>query len=218
MKAVIFDMDGVIIDSEPLWKIAEIEAFAKVNLDLTNTDCEETVGMRIDEVVKMWHNKVGWRNRSLKEVEDDIVDILIREVKSQGKMLEGVQEALYAIQSAGLKIGLATSSAQRILEVVLSELGISQYFDIVHSAEFETYGKPHPSVFISTAKKLDVEPVECLVIEDSLTGVIAAKAARMKVIAIPEKTHQYDDRLKISDKILSSLNQFSLDEAIKLWV
>lgn len=57
MKAVIFDMDGVLIDSEPLWKIAEIEGFGKVGINLTNTDCEETVGLRIDEVVKLWYKK-----------------------------------------------------------------------------------------------------------------------------------------------------------------
>ena len=87
-------MDGVIIDSEPLWKIAEVEAFAKVGLDLTHTECEETVGLRIDEVVKMWHTKVGWTSKTIKEVETDIVDILIREINQQGKALEGLFESL----------------------------------------------------------------------------------------------------------------------------
>jgi mannitol-1-/sugar-/sorbitol-6-/2-deoxyglucose-6-phosphatase len=217
MKAVIFDMDGVLIDSEPLWKIAEVEAFAKVNIDLTHRDCEETVGLRIDEVVKMWYDKVGWKNISLQEVENDIVDILIREINLQGQVLEGVRETLELFQIAGIKIALATSSAQRILEVVLMKLELTHYFDVTHSAEFEDYGKPHPAVFISAANQLEVSPVDCLVIEDSLNGVIAAKAARMKVVAIPEKTHHFNEKLKIADKILPSLNQFSLDEALKLW-
>lgn len=217
MKALIFDMDGVLIDSEPLWKIAEIEGFGKVGLDLTQTDCEETVGLRIDEVVKMWHNKVGWTNKSLKDVENDIIDILIREIKANGKALEGVHESLEIIKSADLKIGLATSSANRILDVVLSELKIDHYFDAVHSAENESHGKPHPAVFLSAAKKLNIDPFDCLVIEDSLNGVIAAKAARMKVIAIPEKSHQYDERLKIADEILSSLVGFDPEDYKKLW-
>lgn len=218
MKAVIFDMDGVLIDSEPLWKIAEIEGFGKVGLDLTQTDCEETVGLRIDEVVKMWHEKVGWTNRTLKEVEEDIIDILIREVKEKGSALAGVHDSLDAIKTAGYKIGLGTSSSNRILEEVLNKLEIRSYFDAVHSAEHESHGKPHPAVFLSAAKKLEVDPISCLVIEDSLNGVIAAKAARMKVIAIPEKSHQYDERLKIADKILPSLNHFKLDELALLWV
>ena len=217
MEAVIFDMDGVLIDSEPLWKIAEVTAFAKVGLDLTNTDCEETVGLRIDEVVKMWHAKVGWTNKTLIEVETDIIDILIQEIKNQGKALAGVHESLDAIKSEGLKIALATSSYQRIIDAVLDKLGIADYFEVCHSAEFEEFGKPHPSVFLTTASQLNVDPTQCLVIEDSLNGVLAAKAARMKVVAIPEKTHEYDERLIISDKILPSLNHFRLDELRKLW-
>lgn len=211
-------MDGVLIDSEPLWKIAEVEAFAKVGLDLTHTDCEETVGLRIDQVVKMWHQKVGWTNKTCQEVERDIVDILIREIQSKGKELEGVSDSLDKIKSEGYKIGLATSSYERIIHVVLEKLEIAAYFDVLHSAEHEEYGKPHPAVFINTAKKLKVNPEDCLVIEDSLNGVLAAKSARMKVLAIPEKTHQYDKRLNISDKIIPSLNHFSLDELLKLWV
>jgi len=217
MKAVIFDMDGVLIDSEPLWKIAEVEGFGKVGLDLAHTDCEETVGLRIDEVVKMWHQKVGWTEKSLKDVEEDIINILIREIGTQGKALEGVHETLDHIKSQDLKIALATSSSERIIEVVLDRLEIRDYFEIAHSAEHEIYGKPHPAVFLSAAEQLSVHPTDCLVIEDSLNGVIAAKASRMKVIAVPEKSHQYDERLKIADKIIPSLNHFKLKEAALLW-
>lgn len=207
-EAVIFDMDGVLIDSEPLWKIAEVEAFAKVGLNLTYTDCEETVGLRIDQVVQLWYEKVKWTNKSVKAVEDDIVDILIREIKAQGKALVGVETALQNVKATGLKIGLATSSYQRIIDAVVAKLGIGHYFDVMHSAEFETYGKPHPAVFLTCAEKLGVDPTKCLVIEDSFNGVIAAKAARMKVIAIPEKSHQNDPRLVIADELLNDLSKF----------
>lgn len=217
MKAIIFDMDGVLIDSEPLWKIAEVEAFKKVGLDLTHTDCEETVGLRIDEVVKMWHSRVGWKDKTVKEVEDDIVDILIREIRSQGKALEGVHKALDHIKSQDLKIALATSSYERIIHEVLDKLEIGDYFDFYHSAEHEPLGKPHPGVFLTTADRLEVHPTDCLVIEDSVNGVLAAKSARMKVVAVPEKSHEYDQRLIISDKILPSLNHFSLDDLRFLW-
>ena len=217
MKAVIFDMDGVLIDSEPLWKIAEIEGFGKVGLDLTYTDCEETVGIRIDQVVELWHKKAGWSGKTIREVADDIVDILIREINKQGKALIGVYDALEQIKNKGYKIGLATSSYQRIIQAVLEKLQIAPYFDEVHSAEFEVYGKPHPAVFLTTAEKLGTHPAECLVIEDSFNGVLAAKAARMKVIAIPEKTHLKDPRLVIADRILGTLNEFNLEDVLKLW-
>lgn len=210
MKTIIFDMDGVLIDSEPLWKIAEVEAFAKVGLDLTYTDCEETVGLRIDQVVKLWYKKVGWTNKSVKEVEDDIIAILIREIKLQGKELPGVTEKLTELKQAGYTIGLATSSYQRIIEVVVDKLNIRNYFTVLHSAEHEVYGKPHPAVFITCAEKLGVQPEECLVIEDSFNGVLAAKSARMEVIVIPEKSHQSDQRLTIADQLLDSLYELKL--------
>lgn len=217
MKAIIFDMDGVLIDSEPLWKIAEIEGFGKVGINLTQTDCEETVGLRIDEVVRLWHKKVGWTDKSMQAVSDDIVDVLIREIYNQGKALPGVYELLENAKLSGLKIGLATSSYQRIIHAVLEKLGIEKYFDELHSAEFEIHGKPHPAVFLTTAEKLNIHPTDCLVVEDSFNGVLAAKSARMKVVAVPEKSHQYDQRLIIADKILPSLHAIDLSDLAVLW-
>lgn len=210
-------MDGILIDSEPLWKIAEIEAFAKVGLNTTETDFEESVGLRIDEVVKLWHAKVKWTNKTVKEVENDIVNILIREIKSQGKELLGVTDLLKKLKSKGFKIGLATSSYQRIIDAVLEKLNIGEYFDICHSAEHEIHGKPHPSVFITTAKKLGVSPIDCLVFEDSLNGVIAAKAARMKVIAVPEHCNTFNPKLILADKIIDSLANFDVESVEKFW-
>lgn len=210
-------MDGVLIDSEPLWKIAEIEAFKKVGIDLTHTDCEETVGLRMDEVVQLWYDRVGWKNKTLKEVENDVISIVIREINNQGQALPGVLDALNEIKTAGLKIGIATSSASSIMNTVVDKLKIRDYFNFMHSAENEIYGKPHPAVFISTAHKLNVRPANCLVIEDSLNGIIAAKAARMKVVAVPEKTHEISSKFKLADKILDNLNGFSLDECYHLF-
>lgn len=210
-------MDGILIDSEPLWKIAEIEAFAKVGLDTKETDFEESVGLRIDEVVKLWHAKVKWTNKTVKEVEDDIVNILIREINNQGKELPGVTNLLKTLKSKGYKIGLATSSYQRIIDAVLHKLNIGKYFDVCHSAEHEIHGKPHPSVFMTTANKLGVPASDCLVFEDSLNGVIAAKAARMKVIAVPEHSNTYNPKLIVADKIIDSLADFDVDKINELF-
>lgn len=209
IQAVIFDMDGVLIDSEPLWKLAEVEGFGKVGLDLTFTECEQTVGLRIDEVVKLWYERVNWPDKSVKEVADDIVDILIREIKQQGEALPGVLEALELCKKLNLKVGLATSSSNRIIKAVMERLEIEHYFDAIQSAEDEEFGKPHPAVFLNCAKRLGVNPLKCLVIEDSFNGIVAAKAARMEVIAIPEKSHQNDPRLVIADHQLDSLLDFS---------
>ena len=217
MKTIIFDMDGILINSEPLWKIAEIEAFAKVGLNTTATDFSESVGLRIDEVVQLWHDKIKWTNKTVKEVEDDIVTCVIREIHTQGEEMPGVTKLLKSLKLKGYKIGLATSSYQRIIDAVLTKLNIGDYFDVVHSAEYEKFGKPHPAVFMTTADKLNVKYSDCLVFEDSLNGVISAKAARMKVVAVPEACNGSNSKLIIADLIINSLVDFDIEKIDSLF-
>jgi len=216
-KTIIFDMDGILINSEPLWKIAEIEAFAKIGLNTKATDFEESVGLRIDEVVQLWHDKVKWTNKTVKAVEDDIVNIVIREIYAQGEEMEGVTDLLKSLKSKGYKIGLATSSYQRIIDAVLKKLNIGDYFDVIHSAEHEKFGKPHPAVFMTTADLLKVKYSDCLVFEDSLNGVISAKAARMKVVAVPEDCNGSNPKLIVADLILNSLADFDVERIDSLF-
>lgn len=206
--AVIYDMDGVLIDSEPLWKIAMENAFAKVGCHLKREDFQRTVGLRIDEVIKYWYSVAPWPDASTQEVEDMIIDGLIELIKENGEPLIGIPESLKFFKDQGKKIGLATSSYTRLIDVVLEELNLRSYFDFTHSAEHETHGKPHPAVYLKVADTLEVKPTRCLVIEDSLTGVISGKAARMYVVAIPEKTHAPNEKLILADEIHSDMPAF----------
>ena len=108
--AVIFDMDGVLIDSEPLWKIAMEEAFHSVGCMITKKDFQKTVGLRIDEVVQYWYNHVGWENLSAKELEELIIQKMVKLIRENGDPLEGVIDTIAFLKSKGVKIGLATSS------------------------------------------------------------------------------------------------------------
>ena len=198
-EAVIFDMDGVLIDSEPLWKVAMEKVFSDLGCKLAKTDFQKTVGLRIDEVISYWNKDQNLGVKDEKLVEIDIINRMIELVCDHPVPLKGVNETLAFLKSKHLKIGLATSSPNRLLEAVLSGLKIKQYFDIAHSAEFESYGKPHPAVYIETANLLGVHPNKCLVIEDSLNGVISGLAAKMKVVCIPEKTHLKEARLSVAD-------------------
>jgi sugar-phosphatase len=198
-EAVIFDMDGVLIDSEPLWKIAMEKVFSDLGCRLSKNDFQKTVGLRIDEVIAYWNKdqKLGITNE--KKVEDDIINRMIDLVRENPVPLIGVIETLAFLKSNQIKIGLATSSPNSLLEAVLDGLKIDQYFDVVHSAEFEEFGKPHPVVYINAANKMNVTPEKCLVIEDSLNGIISGKAAKMKVVCIPEKTHVKEPKLTLAD-------------------
>lgn len=210
IKAVIFDMDGLIIDSEPLWRKAEIEIFAKVGINLTEDDCKETMGYRLNEVVDLWYDRQPWEGISKKEVEESILERVSQLILSEGKIMAGLQDTLRACSELNLKIAIASSSPMKLILSVVKLLQMEQKFDVLHSAEFETYGKPHPAVFISTAKKLGVSPHDCLVLEDSLHGVISALSAKMKVIAVPD-SHQYDNpKFQVADGVLRSLCELNL--------
>ncbi len=207
-KAVIFDMDGVLIDSEPLWKIGMQKVFDKLGCNLTKKDFQKTVGLRIDEVIEYWFSVSPWENYSVKEVETQIMSEMVRLIHENGDPLPGVRETIAFLREKGLKIGLATSSFQVLIEAVLNTLDLTDAFDFVHSAEHETYGKPHPAVYLTVAQNLEVSPLDCLVIEDSLTGIIAGKAARMTVAAIPEKTHEVNPKIIVADYEFEDMTQF----------
>lgn len=198
-EAVIFDMDGVLIDSEPLWKIAMENVFKSIGCPLTKNDFKKTVGLRIDEVIQYWFEHVGWEEKSPKEVEDEIIEQMIFLIKENGTPLLGVIETLDYLKENNFKIGLGTSSYSILIETVLETLDIKNKFDFTHSAEQEAFGKPHPAVYLTVAQKLNVDPKKCLVIEDSLNGIIAGKAAKMKVVCIPEKTHDEEPKLILAD-------------------
>ncbi len=207
-KAVIFDMDGVLIDSEPLWKVAMEEVFISIGCPLTRKDFQKTVGLRLDEVIEYWFEHTGWENATPKEVEDRIVNRMIELLKEGGIPLMGVVETLQYLRLKGLKIGLATSSYEVLIDTVLDTLSIREYFDFTHSAEREAYGKPHPSVYLSVAEKFNIHPKSCLVIEDSLNGIISGKAARMKVVCIPEKSHSVEPKLMLADYQFEDMTLF----------
>lgn len=206
--AVIFDMDGVLTDSEPLWKIAMEEVFHSVGCKLMREDFQKTVGLRIDEVCEYWFKESAWEGATPKEVEDKIMLRMVELIHENGEPLPGVLETTAFLRERGMKIGLATSSYTILIDAVLETLKIRDRFDVIHSAENERYGKPHPAVYIHVAEQFKVDPTRCLVIEDSLNGVIAGKAAKMKVVCIPEKTHHPEPKLLVADYLFEDMLLF----------
>lgn len=205
IKAVIFDMDGVLIDSEPFWQESEIETFGRAGLALTRELCLQTMGLRVDEVVEYWRRRRDFDGAPAGALEDSIIGGVVERILSKGEAREGVAEALEFFRGRGVRVALASSSAYRLIRAVTERLGFAEEFDCVYSAEEEEYGKPHPGVYLTTARKLGVAPTECLAIEDSFNGVLAAKAARMKCVAVPEPGQRQDSRFCIADLVLDSL-------------
>lgn len=209
IQAVLFDMDGLLINSEPLWRQAEKEVFSLVNITLTDEMCFQTVGLRIDEVVAFWFEKFPWNNIPQASVKEKIVNRVIELVNEKGSALPGVYSVMDFFTSRNIPMGIASASDEKIIHAVVEQLQIKKFLQIIHSAEHETHGKPHPAVYLTAAQKLKVKPWHCLVFEDSFNGVIAAKAARMKVIAVPEDIHFGELHFHAADYTLQSLTAFN---------
>lgn len=209
-KAVIFDMDGVLIDSEPLWRRAMIRVFNASGLPFTENDCRVTTGMRIDQVITFWNNKSNFTtNEAL--VKNNIEDHLCGLIAAEGKAMKGLQQSLDMVADNGMMLALATSSSKKLIDSVLHVLKIEGYFKYIQSAEHLQYGKPHPEVFLKCAEAINTKPNDCLVIEDSLNGIIAAKAAGMSVIGIPEEHNINNQKFCLADITLTSLHEFNLE-------
>src|SRR4051812_8345496 len=150
IKAAIFDMDGVLINSEPFWQDSEIEVFDTIGLKLTHEMCRETTGLRIDHAVEYWLKRYEQQhsgqqhNISANEFEDRIVGGVIKHIQMRGELMVGVDHALAFFKSKGLQIALASSSSYKIISAVLEKLGLHDQFKLIYSAEEERLGKPHP--------------------------------------------------------------------------
>lgn len=208
IEAVIFDMDGTLIDSEPMWKEAEKFVFSSLGVDVTDELSCQTAAMTTREVTEFWYNLFPWSGRSLEQVEDDVVDRVATLIVAEGIAMEGVKMALDCCQSKALKIGLATNAPARLIPVVLEKLDIAHYFHAVSSSEHETQGKPDPAVYLSTVKKLNVEPSACIAIEDSVSGIMAAINAGMKTLVVPPVAEYSDTKYDIADIKLKQLSEF----------
>jgi sugar-phosphatase len=205
MKLVIFDMDGLLIDSEPYWKMAEKEVFGKLGLNLTDDLLRNVMGFRLSEVVQYWYHYQPWVEPNFEQTEKDVLDCVKHLIKQEADAMPGVYEILDYCKQNNLKIALASSSAMELIEVVINKLNIRDYFDVLWSAQYEDYGKPHPAIFLSVAQKLNISPKDCIVFEDAINGVLAAKAARMYCIAVPEEISYNDPRFAIADKKIPNL-------------
>ncbi|MBI5611422.1 MAG: hexitol phosphatase HxpB, partial [Deltaproteobacteria bacterium] len=203
--AALFDLDGLLIDSEPLWQQAEVAVFGRLGVPLTRQDCASTMGWRIDAVVAHWHRRHGWSGPSVAEVVEQIVAEVVRLVSTQGQALPGVLRALQVCKDAGLRLAVASSSRQVIIQAAVDALGIADHFELLQSAQAEPYGKPHPGVFLQAAARLGVDPHHCIVFEDSPPGILAAEAAGMVCIAVPSAHAVEPHTLAIADLVLPEL-------------
>ena len=205
-------MDGVLIDSEPLWQDAEIEIFGGLGVPIDREACLQTQGLRMDEVVAHWHRLSPWPASSLEQVGERLAARVAGLIEERGEPMPGALAAVRRVKHWGARMALASSSPYRNIQAVLRRLQLTESFEFVRSAEEEAYGKPHPAIYLRAAELLHLPPHHCIAIEDSVNGLIAAKAARMRCIAVPEPALRNDPRYSIADAVIDSLQD--LDGAL----
>lgn len=209
LNTVIFDMDGLLIDSEPLWKEAANIVFKKFGITLSHEQYASTTGLRTTEFVTRWFQYFKIPMTYEEETSAAIVQEVMKLVKQKGKPMPGVEYIFEFFHAQGFHIGLATSSGLSLVDIVIDQLGIRHYLQAITSAEFITHGKPHPQVYLDCARELKVFPTQCVCFEDSFNGMIAAKAAGMKCVVVPSAEEIQAGKWQAADLKISSLMNFN---------
>jgi sugar-phosphatase len=222
--AAIFDMDGLLVDSEPIWHEVEIDVFGRHGVPLTVERCLETKGMFLGDAVEHWYARYPWSGASRQDVAIEIVEAMARRLETAVELKPGASHALEFCARRGALLAVASSSPRRLIDAVVRRFGLAERFAVVHSGEDEVVGKPDPAIFLTTSCLLDVAPDACVVFEDSAAGVLAAKGAGMACVAVPERDHSagsgagadsraaLDAALRRADVVLGSL--LELDDAV----
>jgi mannitol-1-/sugar-/sorbitol-6-/2-deoxyglucose-6-phosphatase len=216
-RAAIFDMDGLLIDSEPLWKRAEREVFGEEGIEITDAMALVTAPMTTRQVAEHWYRVRPWREKSIEDVEAAVVSRVADLIRAHSAAMPGVSEILELFARLGTRIGLASNSPAVLCQLVLRELKIAHAFQAVVSADFVESGKPDPGVYLHAAHLLGVRPDECIAFEDSSTGVRAARAAGMRVVAVPSPGQAFPDGDFAPHARFGSLQEFGHEHALALW-
>jgi sugar-phosphatase len=210
LRATLFDMDGLLIDSEVLWHKAELEIFGRLGVPISDEQDRSTKGMFVVEVVHHWYSKHPWASPTPEVVVEEVLERVGQLVESEGQLLPGAVRAIELTSERG-PVGLASSTPLTLIYRCLDHFELRDRFAVVQSAEFEPFGKPHPGVFLSAAAALEVDPRDCLVFEDSAAGVLAAKAGRMKVVAVPTSHDRSLPEFALADLVLNSLEELRVE-------
>lgn len=184
MKAFLFDLDGTIVDSEPLHFESEQRLLDEQGISFTLEQKNQYVGLSTEKIIQKLIDDFGLRG----EVEELVArktDYYLKLVREKLPVYPQMKPLITSLYAAGVPLAIASGSSLAIIHSVLEATQLQEYFSVVTSAEEVAKGKPAPDVFLEAAHRLAVNPKDCIVVEDSIYGVQAAQAAGMKCIAIP---------------------------------
>lgn len=208
-KAAIFDMDGLLVDSEPHWREVEIEVMRTVGLELSEDDCKLTTGLPTDAVVEYWHTRHPWYHRTQAEVSQEIIEKAHARIRAHAQPMPGAVEIVDFFRSQNMPLAVASASPMDMIEMVLRRLGIIQHFELWHSATLEAHNKPAPDVYLGVAHRLGLLPSDCMAFEDSGNGLRSAYAAGCYTVAVPADYEYSNPKFDIAHLKIKSLLDYA---------
>jgi HAD superfamily hydrolase (TIGR01509 family) len=206
ISAVVFDMDGVLVDTEHLWDEVREELTTEWGGRYTPEAQEAMMGMSSLEWSRYLHETVGLREAP-ERINQEVVRRMLARYGVELPVIPGAIEAVRRLDAAGYRLAVASSSNRELIDAVLRRLELAALFEVTVSSEEVERGKPAPDVYLEAARRLEVEPAECVAIEDSASGIRAARAAGMRVIAYPNRLYPpADEVLEMADVVIETLS------------
>jgi beta-phosphoglucomutase family hydrolase len=217
MKAVIFDKDGVLVETFNLYFEAYKKILSQIRIKITEDDIAKRYGMKGPEIIKqiIEENKKKMTDEEIEKLANEKDKIYIKLSEKKLKLLPGVKKLLIYLKKKKYKIGIASSASKKIVEQMVEVTKIKNYVDTtVHGFEVKS-SKPDPEIFLKCAEKLKVKPEDCIVFEDSIHGIKAAKKAGMKSVAVTTGQTSREELEKMQpDWILNTLEDFNKIEVL----
>ena len=208
IEAVVFDLDGVLVDSEHVWDEVREELARERGGGWHDRAQADMMGMSSTEWSRYMHDVIGLSS-SPEEINDEVVRRMQARYATELPLIDGAVEAVERLARL-FPLALASSSNRQLIDAVLAQAGLARFFDVTVSSEEVARGKPAPDVFLEAARRLDVAPERCAAVEDSGNGLRAAHAAGMRVIAIPNRRYPPPaNALALADVELDSLGELS---------
>ncbi len=212
---VIFDMDGVLVDSEPLYYQANQNFLRSRGIELSREEYNEFVGISAPLMWESIKTRFGLKDsvEELVEAENKRLYRVLEDEKLSS--IEGIPELLEQIRKKGIYLSLASSSPIKVIKYITKQIGVAEYFDFVISGEEVVNGKPHPEIFLACTNRFKISPSQALVIEDSKNGIIAAKKAGMKAIGFRNLNSGKID-LSEADLVVDSFSKENREKILAL--
>ena len=211
-KAVIFDLDGTLVDSMWMWKAIDIEYLGKFGISLPSTLQKDIEGMSFSETA-VYFKETFQIPDSLEEIKADWNRMAYDKYTKEVDFKKGAIKLLEICIQKGIKLGIATSNSRELVDATMEALGAKQYFDCIMTACEVDKGKPAPDIYLAVAKKLGVQPYECLVFEDIEMGILAGKSAGMEVCAVEDEfsMNQTDLKKKLADYYIKDYYEIAIE-------